>query len=328
MKGFLKGSLKGVVFIAGLMVLIMLSSMILIPRNNREEDWKHDVQANGILAEPENTIDVLFLGDSEVYSSVNPMRIWENYGYTAYCCSSSKQRLWYTIEFFFTALKTQQPKIVVIETNNIFKFFPAEETMMHALDLFIPAVKYHDRWKNFKFEDLTKPVNNTHIENRKGYRLYKEAAAADVDGYMDENKDSAYISLTNLTYINIIADTCRQNGAKLVFLSTPSTKNWNMKKHNRMVKLSEELGADYIDMNLLIGELGIDWNKDTRDMGDHMNYFGAEKVSAYLGKYLSGTGILTSHKGDPKYAGWDKALKIFNDDANKWLKTLTSFEDA
>ena len=325
MKSFWKNSLKSVIFIIGLAGLVALSSLALIPRNNREEDWKHDVQAHGILAEPNNTIDVLFLGDSEVYSSVNPLRIWENYGYTSYCCSSSKQRLWYTIEFFFMTLQNQQPKIVVMETNNIFKFFPGEETMLHSLDLAVPVIKYHDRWKNFKFDELFKTPNYTHIENRKGYRLYKESAAADVDGYMEENESAAYISITNLTYVTIIANTCRENGAKLVFLSTPSTKNWNMKKHNRIVKLAEELGADYIDMNLLLEEVPIDWEKDTRDMGDHMNYFGAEKVTAYLGKYLSETGLLTNHKGDKKYDGWNRSLKTFNDDANKWLKTLEAF---
>ncbi len=326
MKGFLKNSLKGVIFVVGLSVLIAISSLAIIPRNNREEDWKHDVQAHGILAEPENTIDVLFLGDSEVYSSINPLRIWQNYGYTSYCCSSSKQRLWYTIEFFFMTLSSQQPKIVFMETNNIFKFFPLEETMLHAADLPIPLIKYHDRWKNYNFEELFRTPDYTHIENRKGYRLYKESDPADVEGYMEEDEDSAYISLTNMTYIKIIADTCRENGAKLVFLSTPSTKNWNMKKHNRIVQLSEELGADYIDMNLLLEEVPIDWNKDTRDMGDHMNYFGAEKVTAYLGKYLSETGILTNHKDDPEYAGWNRCLKTFTDDVDKWLSTLKADE--
>lgn len=322
MKSFLKNSLKGVVFTAGLIVLLVIAGLILFPRNNREQDWKHDVQAHGILAEPEGTIDVLFLGDSEVYSSVNPLRIWENYGYTSYCCSSSKQRLWYTIEFYFMALKTQHPKIVVMETNNIFKFFPAGDSLMHSLDMVLPVTKYHDRWKNIKPEDIFRTPDNTHIENRKGYRLYKEADPADVEGYMDESDSDAYISPLNMMYINIIADSCRENGAKLVFLSTPSTKNWNMKKHNRIVKLADELNADYIDMNLMRQEVPIDWEKDTRDMGDHMNYYGAEKVTAYLGKYLSETGLLISHKGDAKYSGWNRSLRTFTDDVDNWLRSI------
>ena len=65
-------------------------------------------------------------------------------------------------------------------------------------------------------------------------------------------------------------------------------------------------------MNLMREEIPIDWSKDTRDGGDHVNYFGAEKVSAYLGKYLSGTGLFKNRRSDPAYAQWEVNLKDFN----------------
>ncbi len=326
MKVFLKHSLKAVVFMAGLLVFLIAASAILLPRNNREEDWKHDVQAHGILAEPENTIDVLFIGDSEVYSSINPLRIWQSYGYTSYCLSASKQRLWYSLEFFNMAMRTQQPKIVVLETNSLFKAFPAEDSMMHSMDHVLPVFKFHDRWKCLKFEDIFRSPQYTHIENRKGYRLYKESDPADIEGYMEESENVEYISFLNKIYINIIASTCKQQDIKLVFLSTPSTMNWNMRKHNRMEKLSEELGTDYLDLNLAHDGFSIDWEKDTRDKGDHMNYFGAEKVTAYVGSYLNSTGILVRHEEKAICKAWNKALKTFTDDVDKWLSTLAASE--
>ena len=58
-------------------------------------------------------------------------------------------------------------------------------------------------------------------------------------------------------------------------------------------------------------------SKDTRDMGDHLNYHGAYKVSAYLGKYLSKLKILEDHRGNDYYSSWDSALKPYQDEVKK-----------
>ena len=43
----------------------------------------------------------------------------------------------------------------------------------------------------------------------------------------------------------------------------------------------------YINMLDHQGEIGIDWNTDTYDAGLHLNVYGAEKVTAWLGKLLA-----------------------------------------
>ena len=59
-------------------------------------------------------------------------------------------------------------------------------------------------------------------------------------------------------------------------------------------------------MNLSLEDIGLDWNTDTKDGGDHMNSAGAEKVSAYLADYLKDNYELTDHRGDKDYAEWDR----------------------
>lgn len=94
----------------------------------------------------------------------------------------------------------------------------------------------------------------------------------------------------------------------MILISTPSTVNWNYARYNGISELASELGCEYIDMNLMTEEIPIDWDKDTRDKGDHLNYFGAKKVTSFISNYLSKTKLLVSHKGDSDYQKWDESL--------------------
>ena len=155
-------------------------------------------------------------------------------------------------------------------------------------------------------------IHYTYIDNTKGYQFTTAVFAANTEGYMKETDEFAPISVRKRAYVESIKSYCDDNGAKLIFVSTPSTINWKTPRHNSIQRLSEELGVDYVDMNLLNEQIPIDWEKDTSDKGDHLNYFGAKKVTAYLGKYLSNTGLVNSHKDDQTAKRWNDDLENFN----------------
>ena len=121
-------------------------------------------------------------------------------------------------------------------------------------------------------------------------------------------------------YLKEIAKFCKKHGAKLVLISTPSTKNWNYQRHNAMEAVSKDLGVDYIDTNLLRDDIPIDWKKDTKDKGDHLNYKGAVKVTNYIGKYLDDTKLFKDKRNDPSYDNWNTCLDKFE----KKVKKVTS----
>ena len=111
----------------------------------------------------------------------------------------------------------------------------------------------------------------------------------------------------SMAYLRDIARICAERDARLVLVSTPSTKNWDMAKHNRVRLVAEELGVDYVDLNMGDERVDIDWSTDTRDAGDHLNLSGARKVTARMGELLSGRYGLEGHRGDPAFDSWDEA---------------------
>ena len=58
--------------------------------------------------------------------------------------------------------------------------------------------------------------------------------------------------------------------------------------------------------------LKIDWSKDTRDKGDHLNHYGAVKVSEYVADYLKNSGLLMDHRTDKEFKHWNDAFKAYS----------------
>ena len=124
---------------------------------------------------------------------------------------------------------------------------------------------------------------------------------------MTPTMDSESIRPLNRWYLEQIADVCRSHDIKLVLMSTPSTVNWNMKRHNCVQQLAGELDVDYIDLNTGKNRAQIDWSADTFDGGDHLNLNGAKKATAKLGEILRNRYQLPDHSGESAYRSWDEA---------------------
>ncbi len=320
MRNIIKKSFYSLAFMAGLIVLLLVASQIVMPKNNTAKDGIKDPLANGFLGEGKNTIDVLVLGDSEAFCAFIPLKIWQDYGITSYICSTIGQQLWYSEEFLHKAFRRQSPKIVVLETDAIFRDFGNKDVIAQKAESVFSVFGYHNRWKTLNSKDWSLTVNYSHVEKSKGYLYSTIVSPASMDGYMKASQKKEAIPQRNIRYIKDFQAFCNKNGAKLILISSPSTVNWNSMRHNSIKEISEKLNVEYIDMNLMHEQIPIDWEKDTRDKGDHMNHNGAMKVTSYLGKYLSESGLFTDHRQDKQYRHWNTIVEEFNKATSDALK--------
>lgn len=308
---YLKRILAFLVFSLILVALLLGASFVFSPKNNMSEFGMEETKANGILGEKKNTIDTLVLGDSEAYSSITPMQLWKENGYTAYVCGTSGQMLSYSLVMLNRAMEKQKPKIVILETNAIYRKISLKQALKTELTRYFSVFQYHDRWKSLSLHDFIGKAEFTWTDDFKGYRYNDKIAPSAKEDHMHPTKKAAEIPELNAQYVREIKQICEENGSRLVLVSTPSTVNWNCERHNGIQNLANEIGCEYIDLNLMNEKIGIDWNRDTYDRGDHLNYFGAVKVTRFLSEYLKQTGLLADHRADPEYAKWDDSLKKY-----------------
>ena len=99
-----------------------------------------------------------------------------------------------------------------------------------------------------------------------------------------------------------------------------NTRNWNKARHKEVVSVAKDLGLDFVDLNTLTKEVNMDWSKDTRDKGDHLNHFGTIKVTEYLGKYLNDLGIFSDRRSEEAYSSWNSTAEKYNKITAKAMK--------
>ena len=304
--------LKAIIILAVMFGGLMVLSNVFYPRNNQYEYGMIDSAANGALGERADTVDVLFVGDSEVHSNITPMEMWHELGITAYDCSTSKQQLPYDNTLMRRAAEKHKPNIIVIETNTIYSPFAINDVIFRSLQDAIPIFEYHSYWKRFVFTDVPRPPRTTWTDDMKGYRLNMDVKPADTKNYMKPTDDVFEIPQLNSAYLRTMIDYCRSIGATPVLVSAPSSFNWNMARHNGVEKWAQAEGVDYLDFNLPPYEPGIDWQAETRDEGDHLNYYGARKFSLALGNTLREKYGLEDHRGDSNYDTWNAAYERYH----------------
>jgi hypothetical protein len=302
----MKNIIKSFCFITILLILLAVFMYTVFPKNNISKYSLLDLLDYEILEEKDDTIDVLFVGDSLVYSSVSPMEIWKEYGFTSFDCSTPAQLLETSYKYIKIAIERQHPKVIFLEANVLFRDAKKRTFIRKVKDIkdrYSLLTEYHDNWKDL--------INYGEIINsNKGYYYINKVNKAKDIPYMKKNKKNVYIPEENKDYLDKIIKLCEQNNIKLYFFGVPSMNSWNKTKVSIINELSKELNIPFIDLNT-DNILKINWKTETKDEGSHLNYKGAKKVSTYLGSIIKESNLVENHKDDKEYEDWKKSYNKY-----------------
>ena len=77
----------------------------------------------------------------------------------------------------------------------------------------------------------------------------------------------------------------------------------------------------------MLSETGIDFSADTYDAGLHLNVYGAEKLSVWLGDFFVKQYALTDRRGEAALAAqWDTISKEYYEEWERQLRELKQTE--
>ena len=290
--------------------------------------------------EKPNTIDVIFVGNSETSRGYSPITVWQKYGITSYNYGSSFQTTQIAYYKLKECLKYQNPKIILLETNSFFEIASTEEAyrkvlnnlkldnvtlnaildknvdLDNRLSYVLPLLRFHSRWNQLETNDFKISLEKEfQTVQYKGMPVIVKKSAYNGDkDYMREKGKKEKIPEKNLNYIEKIVKCCEDKKIKLVMVEIPTPNVWSLAKNKAIIELANNYGIDFIDFNLMQNQIGLDWSNDTYDAGGHMNVYGAEKVSSYIGQVLSEKYNLEDHRNNKEIADdWNETARRYEE---------------
>ena len=315
--------LCAVLTLAGMLAIAWVADRVLIVKRT---DGIVDMQ--DFYAQKENTVDVLLLGSSHAGMNLDASVFWTEQGQSAFALWGSVQPFWNTYHYLLEALKTQRPRVVLLDVyaagfdfeysdparqvTNVCGMRPSrnkwEAIQVSAprerwINLALGLPVYHNRYAEITADDFQHFPWTPGLINDKGtYYRYGFGAFPLTD--ISWVQDSVPMLEKEEIYLRKIIETCRDEQLPLVLILTPTVgPEYLQLIMNTVSGVAAEYDLPFYNFNQTWMEVGI--NEDDFWLDGHLNTLGARKISSFLAQMLKDRYALPDHRGDPDYASWD-----------------------
>ena len=303
---------KIIAAIAFILIFVLVFSGLseLFSRKTLEGTWNHTQKISGFYNEPQNEFDIMYFGSSNTYCSFNPLIFFEESGIKSYVSASQQQPVWATYTYMKEALKTQTPRLMVMDvlmfskdteyyddgvnysfmddipfSMNKVELAFASAPPDDAIRLLINFIKYHSRWSELTEDDYTFERDKAN-DYLKGYVLLEDTFA-DAPPPTCNITESTPLSEKEIKYFDKIVNLSKEHNIPLLLVKTPSNvTESDAKLFNSIEQLAAEKNVPFVDFNDFYPEIGLELTTDFYDKS-HLNYKGAEKFTRYFAEYIN-----------------------------------------
>ena len=282
------------------------------------------------LAEPEDSLDYLWLGSSYAYCDVDPVVIYDQTGLTGYVLAGPEQTLSQTYWYLREALETQSPGLVVLEgsalafqkyqnytqvnvgympfgLNQLGAIFTASEPELRT-GLLFPLYFYHNRWKELTVSEAADALLPSETDTLKGFTPVSGVFEQIADGPFTRESQPEEVYEENLSWLSRIAALCKEREIPMALVFHPTYSQLSPDTRQHIAADASELGISFFDWTEESAAVGIAPSLHYYDPG-HLNQEGAALFSAWLGDFLTGALGLTPRAQEPENAAaWESAV--------------------
>ncbi len=285
--------------------------------------------------------DVIFIGDCEAYSSFSPPVLWENYRLRSFVRGSPSQSIAQSYHILCETLEYELPRVVVLSVYalchderpseaynrmtldsmlpSMHKVRAVRDSIREGesqLSYFLPLLRFHSRWSELGSDDIKYFFDSPSVSHN-GYLLRREIEPFIKDIAMGELAPHA-LPQENFEYLDKIRQVCADSGITLLLVKAPTDSwryPWYEEWSGEIRDYTDANELEYYDLTECIDEIGIDPERDSYDGGLHLNVYGAEKTTRFLG------GVLSRYVQDGRIDGseekiWAEKLALYYKERN------------
>ena len=316
--------IKMLIIIATAVVIVCVLSKILVLKS---EDGIN--QFDALYKQPENSIDVFFVGSSKVYCDIATGVLWEKYGIASFDLGGAEAPAWVSYYQLKEALRRQRPKVICYEvsvpamypdilnqstewaTDNTYgmkwnsnrteQLRANSETEEDYRTRLNPFNIMHGRYNDLQENDFTNVRNTARYKGFDPREKIVEMETPDISGVTTASPCSEKAE----EYARKIIELAKQEDIPILFFASPcEARESEQEIINYMWQIAQSEGVPYIDFNTRYEEIGMDYSKDM-SVGNHLSYTGNYKFSSYFGQILKDEYDIPDRRGDSRYASWD-----------------------
>lgn len=338
---------KAAIRILILLTVIQMLQNLLVPKyvtQFREGALTGEYYANA------GDNDVILIGDCEVYENFSPVTLWEEYGITSYIRGSAQQTIWQSYYLLEETFTYEIPQVVIFNVLSMCYDTPEHtgrqsqreaynrmtlDTMRWSaskwqaicasmtaqekeqggmLTYLFPLLRYHERWNQLTQEDFTYYFHREAVAHN-GYLMQTGVKPVQND-YVQPPLADYRFGQNSWAYLERIRTLCEEHGVRLVLIKAPSLYPvWWPQWEEQIEEYAASHNLMYLNLLEQQAQIGLDWNTDTYDAGLHLNVYGAEKASKWLGKILmEECGVPNRQKDAQLCARWAQKERAYREE--------------
>lgn len=330
--------------------LLILATVLMCVNNIVMHKAPYGItQYKAFYEQEKDSIDVLFVGTSHVYSDIDPAYVYDECGVLSYDLATGGATVSASYYSIKQALEYQRPDVIVFELfgisqniltqraivdatygirNPIIKYASLKENIgdNSFIDFYMAFPWYHSLYNSvdrsdFKdYEYIQNIGRKIYLYSPEEVQSYKgttilpgttPGVPVDISGIESEYE----IDETAETYLNDMIRLCKEKNIELCFLVSPflgESETFCGQVNYVRNNIAVPNDIKLIDAARHVQDIGIDWSTDASE-SSHLNYKGAEKYSRWLSRQLVDLYGLQDCHGKTASESWEQSLRWENE---------------